>query len=65
MSSLATRELRIDDYEEIVGLWRTVEGVEVAEGDSKDEIRTYLSRNPACWVTNSKRTLKKLTRQDL
>ena len=46
MSSLATRELRIDDYEKIVALWRTVEGVEVAEGDSKDEIRTYLSRNP-------------------
>ena len=28
------------------GLWNQAEGVEIAEGDSKEEIRAYLLRNP-------------------
>lgn len=43
---ITTREFVIDDYEKAVALWNLVEGVEVAEGDSKEEIRTYLLRNP-------------------
>jgi N-acetylglutamate synthase len=47
MSSLTTtREFVIEDYEKAVALWNLVEGIEVAEGDSKEEIRAYLSRNP-------------------
>ncbi len=46
MSSITTREFVIDDYEEAVALWNLVEGIEVAEGDSREEIRAYLSRNP-------------------
>ena len=41
-----TREFVIDDYEKAVALWKSAEGVEVAEGDSEDEIRAYLLRNP-------------------
>ena len=46
MSSVTTREFVIDDYEQAVALWHLVPGVEVAEGDSKEEIRAYLLRNP-------------------
>ena len=46
MAPLITREFVIDDYEQIVALWHLAEGVEVAEGDSKEEIRAYLLRNP-------------------
>jgi N-acetylglutamate synthase len=43
---ISAREFVIDDYDKAVALWNLVEGVEVAEGDSKEEIRAYLLRNP-------------------
>lgn len=43
---IITREFVIDDYDEAIALWNLAEGVEVAEGDSREEIRAYLSRNP-------------------
>ena len=43
---IKTREFVIDDYDQAVALWNLAEGVEVAEGDSKEEIRAYLLRNP-------------------
>ena len=43
---ISTREFVIDDYDKAVTLWSLAEGVEVAEGDSKEEIRSYLLRNP-------------------
>jgi ribosomal protein S18 acetylase RimI-like enzyme len=43
---ISTREFVIDDYDEAVAIWTLAEGVEVAEGDSKEEIRAYLLRNP-------------------
>src|SRR4029078_3934836 len=46
MSSITTREFVIDDYDAAVALWNLVEGVEVAEGDSKEEMRAEFSRNP-------------------
>jgi ribosomal protein S18 acetylase RimI-like enzyme len=46
MPAISTREFVIDDYDQAVALWNMVEGVEVAEGDSKEEIRAYLLRNP-------------------
>ncbi len=42
-----TREFRIGDYDAAVELWRRVEGVEIAEGDSREEIAQYISRNPS------------------
>ena len=46
MPMISTREFVIDDYDNAVALWRLAKGVEVAEGDSKEEIRVYLLRNP-------------------
>jgi ribosomal protein S18 acetylase RimI-like enzyme len=43
---ISTREFVIDDYDEAVAVWNLAEGVEVAEGDSKEEISAYLLRNP-------------------
>ena len=44
--AINTREFRIEDYEAAVALWKRVEGVEIAEGDSKEEIEQYILRNP-------------------
>ncbi len=43
---IKTREFRIEDYDAAVALWKRVEGVEIAEGDSKEEIEQYILRNP-------------------
>ena len=43
---ISTREFVIDDYDEAVALWNLLKGIEVAEGDSREEIRAYLLRNP-------------------
>ena len=43
---ITTREFRIEDYDSAVDLWHRVEGVEIAEGDSKEDIARYILRNP-------------------
>lgn len=40
------REFTIEDYDAAADLWKRVEGVEIAEGDSKEEVAQFLSRNP-------------------
>ncbi|MGI9114264.1 MAG: GNAT family N-acetyltransferase [Chthoniobacterales bacterium] len=45
-NAILTREFRIDDFDAALRLWREAEGVEIAEGDSKDEIAHFLERNP-------------------
>src|SRR3954469_19954155 len=44
--SVTTREFVIEDYESAIQLWNCVEGVEICEGDSREEIAEYLKRNP-------------------
>lgn len=34
------------DYPAVLALWRSTEGVEIAEGDTESEIYQYLERNP-------------------
>jgi len=46
-SDVKTRELVIDDYDAAVALWQEEENVEICEGDSREEIRAYLERNPS------------------
>jgi N-acetylglutamate synthase len=46
MPSITSREFNIDDYDGATAIWNLVEGVEVAEGDSREDIRAYLLRNP-------------------
>jgi ribosomal protein S18 acetylase RimI-like enzyme len=43
---VSTREFRIADFGGALAVWKMVGGVEVAEGDSKEEVREYLVRNP-------------------
>ena len=42
---IQTREFVIDDYDAALDLWHRVEGLDIAEGDSKEEIAQYLLRN--------------------
>lgn len=44
--SVVIREMTAADLSAACALWSTAEGVEVAEGDSIDELRGYLARNP-------------------
>lgn len=34
------------DYDQAIALWAKIEGVEICEGDSREEISDYLKRNP-------------------
>jgi len=43
---IQTREFAIDDYEAAVELWKKVEGVEIAEGDDREGVARFLTRNP-------------------
>lgn len=43
---MKTRAFTIADYEAAVALWQAEEGIELCEGDSREEIDRYLSRNP-------------------
>ena len=45
-SGITTRAFVIGDYDRAVALWNEVEGVEICEGDSREEIGAYLERNP-------------------
>jgi ribosomal protein S18 acetylase RimI-like enzyme len=46
MGEITTREFLLSDYERACALWNEVEGVEICEGDSREEIGGYLARNP-------------------
>ena len=43
---ITTREFSINDYDEVLQLWQTVEGLEVAEGDDKEGVAQFVTRNP-------------------
>ena len=40
------REFRLSDYDAAVNLWGQAEGIEIAEGDSKEEVARFLLQNP-------------------
>ena len=46
MGEVTTREFGLEDYDGAIALWTGVEGVEICEGDSREEIAEYLKRNP-------------------
>ena len=35
---IQTREFSVDDYDAAADLWKRVEGIEIAEGDAKEEV---------------------------
>jgi ribosomal protein S18 acetylase RimI-like enzyme len=43
---VTTREFVMSDYDDVIALWVGVDGVEICEGDSREEIAEYLKRNP-------------------
>ena len=43
---VTTREFVMSDYDDVIALWEGVEGLEICEGDSRQEIAEYLNRNP-------------------
>jgi ribosomal protein S18 acetylase RimI-like enzyme len=44
---MTTRDFVLADYDAAIALWKEVEGLEICEGDSREEISDYLARNPA------------------
>ena len=44
--NIATREFSIDDYDAVFHLWQRVEGLEVAEGDDREGVAQFVTRNP-------------------
>ncbi len=43
---VTTREFVMADYDQTIALWEKMEGLEICEGDSREEISEYLKRNP-------------------
>ena len=43
---IVTREFSIVDYDAVLQLWQTVEGLEVAEGDDREGVAQFVTRNP-------------------
>jgi len=46
MEAITTREFVISDYDAVIALWNEADGIEICEGDSREEIKEYLQRNP-------------------
>lgn len=46
LAGITTRELIAADFDRLIALWQSVDGIEICEGDSREEIAEYLKRNP-------------------
>jgi ribosomal protein S18 acetylase RimI-like enzyme len=44
--SIVIREMAIQDYDEVLALWRTSEGVGLSDADSEEGVARFLARNP-------------------
>ena len=44
--NIVIREMVIQDYDEVLALWQTSEGVGLSDADSEESIGLYLNRNP-------------------
>ena len=43
---VTTREFGMADYDAAIALWSCEEGIEICEGDSREEMSEYIKRNP-------------------
>lgn len=51
-------EFRIDDFHEVIALWKSCEGIGLSSADSRDNIKAYLKRNPGMsFVARSKNAI--------
>lgn len=47
----AIREMTINDYEQMIALWKGIEGLALSDADSRDNIDRYINRNKGlCYV---------------
>jgi N-acetylglutamate synthase len=44
-AAIVMREFEVGDYEAAVQLWKEAKGVEIAEGDGKEDVARFLERN--------------------
>jgi len=44
--SIVIREMAIEDYDEVLALWQTSEGVGLSDADSEEGLARFLDRNP-------------------
>lgn len=45
MGSIEIREMEIEDYDLLIDLWKSAEGIGLSEADSRDNIANFLQRN--------------------
>jgi len=45
-NKIETREFAVSDYDAALELWERVEGLEIAEGDDRESVASFLARNP-------------------
>lgn len=51
-------EFRLDDFQDAIALWKSCEGIGLSSADSKDNLSTYLKRNPGMsFVARSKNAI--------
>jgi putative acetyltransferase len=44
--AIELRELTINDYDEVINVWKKNDGVSLSDADSKEGIKRFLKRNP-------------------
>ncbi len=44
--AIELRELTINDYDEVINVWKKSDGVGLSDADSKEGIKRFLKRNP-------------------
>jgi len=45
------REMTFSDYDAVIALWQSADGVGLSDADSREAIDCYLARNPGCGST--------------
>jgi len=51
MMKFVIREMKINDYQKMLELWKSCEGIEIDDDDERINIKIYLARNPGlCFV---------------
>ena len=48
--NVTLRAMTIDDYPEVMSLWRQTEGVGLTESDSEEGIDAFLEKRPPVWT---------------
>jgi N-acetylglutamate synthase len=55
--AITYRELTLSDYDAVIALWQSADGVGLSDADSREAIGRYLARNPGMSFTRGKAIL--------